>query len=468
MKRSWLNKLFTPSSRMPLRKRASALRVRPRLESLEDRTVPATLALTGTAEGDTWIFSVSGGTVRYTDKTGTVVDTTVAAAADLEISVDALGGADRVDLSGLSSTQYAKATVLGGDGADTLIGGVQGDTLTGGNDNDLIDGGAGNDVLNGDGGNDNMQGNAGNDTLNGGDKGDDLLGGFGDDVLNGEGGEDWMEGNQDNDTLNGGDANDFLFGGLGNDKLTADAGNDNLIGADGNDTLSGGDGTDILRGDAGADAQDGGASEDSYLLTGADGDGDTFTDPGGIDTIINIGTGPLTLTTLASTSGIDAIDSAGSIVGTAAANSLNFTNTKFVGVTFVDGGAGNDTLVGNSANNDLRGAAGDDNIDGGDGADTIEDGVGNATLAGGAGADVLVFRQPSGNEREANVVVINGFVRGAGNDKARVLYTGIDATTFASVVVITPGTNTTAALPGGPLLTFNGVSNVDVNDFVFT
>ena len=472
MKRNWFSNVFQGSSRAR-RERPGVVRGRPRLESLEDRTVPTTINLAGTAGNDTFLFSVSGGTIRYTDQTNSLIDTGVAPGADVIICVDGKAGNDTIDLSKLSAAEHKGSTLIGGDGSDTLIGGVQGDTISGGNDNDLIQGGDGADVLNGEDGNDNMQGGAGNDTLNGGDKGDDMFGGAGDDSLNGDAGEDWMEGNQDNDTLNGGTEHDFLMGGIGNDVVNGDDDADNLYGNDGNDSLNGGAGPDLLQGGAGADAQNGGASEDSYLLGAGEGDGDTFSDPGGIDTIINIGGGSLTLTNLTAASGIDAIDTAGAIVGSGAANSLDFSNTKFVGVTFVDGGAGDDTLVGTSGNDDLRGGAGNDSITGGAGNDSIEDGVGNSTLDGGAGADIFLFRQPTGNERNNDVTLVNGFVRGTTGDKIRVLHSLVNAGSFnntiGSLIQVVNGNTEFPGTPDGPLVRLVGYSGgLDVSDFILT
>jgi serralysin len=55
------------------------------------------------------------------------------------------------------------------------------------------------------------------------------------------------------------------------------------------------------------------------------------------------------------------------------------------------GGAGADTLYGNTAGNSLRGLAGNDFLDGGTGSDTLRGGIGRDTLEGGAGADAFDF-----------------------------------------------------------------------------
>jgi Ca2+-binding RTX toxin-like protein len=55
----------------------------------------------------------------------------------------------------------------------------------------------------------------------------------------------------------------------------------------------------------------------------------------------------------------------------------------------VRGGAGNDTITGDSRSNTLRGGAGDDTLTGGSGNDALFGEAGADTLYGGAGADTL-------------------------------------------------------------------------------
>ncbi|MCP8937226.1 M10 family metallopeptidase C-terminal domain-containing protein [Alsobacter sp. SYSU M60028] len=55
------------------------------------------------------------------------------------------------------------------------------------------------------------------------------------------------------------------------------------------------------------------------------------------------------------------------------------------------GGAGNDTLLGNTLANQLTGNAGADSISGGDGDDTLNGGAGGDTIDGGAGDNTAVF-----------------------------------------------------------------------------
>lgn len=78
----------------------------------------------------------------------------------------------------------------GGDGNDSLWGGDGNDTLYGGFGDDLLDGGTGDDFLQGDDGNDSLSGGDGTDALYGGAGNDTLNGGAGDDLLVGGAGTD--------------------------------------------------------------------------------------------------------------------------------------------------------------------------------------------------------------------------------------------------------------------------------------
>lgn len=73
----------------------------------------------------------------------------------------------------------------------------------------------------------------------------------------------------------------------------------------------------------------------------------------------------------------------------------------------IDGGAGNDVLMGGSGNDVISGGAGNDTLNGGAGDDTLSGGTGNDTLTGGSGADTFVFA--AGNGRD----VVTDFEAGA-------------------------------------------------------
>ena len=97
---------------------------------------------------------------------------------------------------------------------------------------------------------------------------------------------------------------------------------------------------------------------------------------------------------------------------------------KFVNLSRVnvDGGAGNDTLIGSGLNDSLVGGAGNDSLlggggndllDGQAGLDTLTGGVGNDTLDGGIGVDLLV------ESTDVNVVLTSSQMIGLGTDAVR-------------------------------------------------
>jgi prepilin-type processing-associated H-X9-DG protein len=73
-----------------------------------------------------------------------------------------------------------------------------------------------------------------------------------------------------------------------------------------------------------------------------------------------------------------------------AVNTLDFSGTKLVNVTFVDGHSGADVIRGNDLSSDsLRGYYGNDQLFDNGGNDTLSGGENDDTLNGGAGVDVL-------------------------------------------------------------------------------
>jgi Ca2+-binding RTX toxin-like protein len=210
-----------------------------------------------------------------------------------------------------------------------------------------------------------------------------------------------------NDILTGGSGNDMLFGQSGNDTLLGKGGNDLLFGGDGNDTLTGGDGDDQMFGQAGNDRMIWNPGDDSDLMEGGD----------GIDTAeVNGGNGSehFTLTANGSRVRFDRVDPAPFTldIGTTEKIVVNMNGgddtfsatgdlASLISVT-VDGGAGNDTILGSNGNDTLLGGDGNDFIDGNQGSDTAllgagddvfnwDPGDGSDTVDGGAGNDTLVF-----------------------------------------------------------------------------
>ncbi len=151
-------------------------------------------------------------------------------------------------------------------------------------------------------------------------------------------------------------------------------GNDTLNGTSGDDLLKGGAGDDILRGNDGADSFEGGDGND-YLYA----DKDDLSIDGGD------GTDSLILHSIVEnvTVSLDDEDGEGALYveGMKGADIYNIEN--------IYAGAGDDTLIGNSASNGLHGGEGADTLYGMDGDDAIYGDGGGDTYYGGAGNDEL-------------------------------------------------------------------------------
>ncbi|HEX5609566.1 MAG TPA: calcium-binding protein [Solirubrobacterales bacterium] len=319
--------------------------------------------------------------------------------------------------------------------------------------NDQVTGGDGADTLNGEAGNDSLTGGKGDDTANGA-AGDDTMTwnpGDGSDVNNGEAGVDTVvsngaPGDEVYDYAPAGngrvlfrrtsapafnidfDAESLVVDGkAGNDRFTPAApglttveitikagdGNDVVTGAEGDDTLSGEGGNDTLAGGKGADTVSGGDGDDT--MTWNPGDGSDVNDgDAGIDTVQSIG------------APVDEVYTYGPANGrvlfqrtTAPAFSIDLTAEKLI----VDGNAGNDqfspTIPGLQALAiTVNGGEGDDSIVGADGKDTLNGDAGNDRLvggkdqdvhSGGAGDDLIVWNNGDGSDTANGGIGVDTF-----------------------------------------------------------
>lgn len=374
------------------------------------------------------------------------------AAGDSYIAIENLLGSRFDDT--LSGDHLANR-LQGASGDDSVMGGDGDDTIVGGDGFDTLDGGAGIDTLSYQGaktglrvdladssrnlgeaagdvvaGFENLVGGAGEDTLAGDQQANFIKGGDGNDRLLGRGGDDTLDGDGFQNTLIGGAGADLLLGGVGTD--TADYGRsnaavaidlanrsasgghaagddlrkiDNLVGSDFNDTLtglsefyvgenlSGGLGDDLLDGLAGVDTLAGGRGADTL-------DGGDYID-WDYDTLSYAG------------------DSAGVLIDFATGVGVggDAEGDLFTGFEIVEGGSGNDTLIGDFDDffiyDYLYGGAGNDSIRGVDSDATIYNNIdwlygeagddtlvganadGGAHLTGGAGADRFVIARES-------------------------------------------------------------------------
>lgn len=83
--------------------------------------------------------------------------------------------------------------------------------------------------------------------------------------------------------------------------------------------------------------------------------------------------------------------------------------------TRIEGGNGNDWIVGSRQNDVLIGGRGDDRIQGGDGNDWLEGGTGDDGLSGGNGSDVVFAGQ--GDDRVRGGRGVDYLIGGSGNDE---------------------------------------------------
>jgi Ca2+-binding RTX toxin-like protein len=392
-------------------------------------------SLNGGGGGDRATYAGRSSAVTA-DNDGVADDGASGEADNISTDVEAISGGSGADV--LTGGPGADG-LFGGPGNDTMngLGGgdrLQGDdgqdTLNGGDDGDSISGADNNDILNGNGGNDTLDGNDGADTVNAG-LGNDVINNlpdgnsdafFGNEGIDGIGfywnsscfggppcrhitvtldddADDGISGGGDNvhsdienvtlSDLTGGYGNDTIVGdadanilnaGRGNDTITGGSGNDTLIGGSEGDTLNGGVGSDLLQGGDGPDNLNGGDSNDT--MDGGGG-GDVYAGgPGSSDNAdYSARTNPINV----------------SFNGAADDGEAGEGDNLTSDVERVDGGSGNDTIVGGrnlglfnfSALNHFNGNGGNDTLDGGDLNDQLFGGTGNDTLLGSAHTDIL-------------------------------------------------------------------------------
>src|SRR6476659_9864627 len=193
-------------------------------------------------------------------------------------------------------------------------------------------------------------GQAGNDTIsldetNGALPAANLFGGDGNDTLTGGSGNDMLFGQAGNDTLLGKGGADFLFGGAGNDTLTGGDADDQVFGEAGDDRMiwNPGDDTDLNEGGTGTDTVEvnGGNGSEQFTTT-ANGTRVRFDRVTPAPFSIDIGTSEKL--TLNANGGDDSFSANGNLAA-------------LIKIT-VDGGTGNDTLLGSNGVDLLLGGDG--------------------------------------------------------------------------------------------------------------
>jgi Ca2+-binding RTX toxin-like protein len=288
---------------------------------------------------------------------------------------------------------------------------------------------------------------AGNDTINASNLAAGLVGL----TIDGGAGNDTITGSQGADTLLGGDGNDLIIGGRGNDFLFGGAGDDTFVWnpGDGSDVVEGGAGTDTLIFNGANVAERMDLSANGQRLRLSRDVGNVVMDVNGVEHVeINALGGADTITVndltgtdvtrvaidLSATPGSGQGDGAPDTVivnGTAGNDHITVASNRdsvvvnglAAQVTIAGAERVNDSLVINGGTGDdvidasrlaaghlqltLNGGAGNDTIIGSQGDDTVIGGQGNDTAMLGAGNDTFVWNPGDGSD------TVDG---GAGND----------------------------------------------------
>lgn len=192
-------------------------------------------------------------------------------------------------------------------------------------------------------------------------------------------------GSSHNDTLTGGKLAGFIDGGGGDDVIVGGKANDELHGGAGNDRLDGGKGNDQLFGEG---------DNDTLIMSGKDSQGDTFNGGSGHDKILVLGSASAIIGNFDSV--VAEIEewqgnNAG-LTGSKLGDRIDFSNIDTIsGLPFIDGGKGDDLIIGSDLADDLRGNAGNDKLAGLGGNDILTGGKGNDGFAidTGFGRDVV-------------------------------------------------------------------------------
>ncbi len=224
----------------------------------------------------------------------------------------------------------------------------------------------------------NLYGGGGQDVLAGGSGADLAFGQSGNDVILGRGGVDMLFGGSNADTLTGGDADDLVFGQSDADRMIWNPGDDT-------DLNEGGLGTDTVE-------VNGGAGDEVFTTT-ANGTRVRFDRLNPAPFSLDIGTSENLVVN--ANGGNDQFSATG--------------NLAALITIAVDGGSGDDTLLGSNGVDLLIGGDNNDFIDGQQGNDVVfagagddtfqwDPGDGSDTLEGQAGTDELQFNGSNGSE----------------------------------------------------------------------
>ena len=207
------------------------------------------------------------------------------------------------------------------------------------------------------------------------------MGGYGaESILGGSGNDVLISGNLSS-TVTGGSGNDIILGGYGNDIIDGGTGDCTIAAGSGDDSIVGGSGDDIIYGGKGASTISGGTG--SVTISGGGGN-DVLSGDGFDSWLIFYGSTNMTLTNTTFSTSVGGVTTSVSTISgfqhaILAAGTGDFTldASGFSGSAILQGGVGDDTLIGAS------------------GPDTLEGGTGNDSLVGGGGGDTFAFNDTS-------------------------------------------------------------------------
>ncbi|QOZ32426.1 S-layer family protein [Bradyrhizobium sp. CCBAU 53421] len=339
------------------------------------------------------------------------------------------GGGDDIITAGNGLAPLISLTLDGGDGNDTITGGDGSDLLIGGNGNDVVTGGRGNDTA--------LLGN-----------GDDTY------IWNPGDGSDMVEGGAGTDTLQFNGANiaeniDISANGS-RVRMTRDVANVTMD-LNGIEKIA----FHALGGADHVTIHDLAGTDVKQVLVDLSSPANSGTGDGAADTVTVEGTGGIDRITVTQSGGtilVDGLPAEVSILGQEAANDSLIIN-GFGGADNIDAsglGAGSIKLT----------------IDGGAGDDVIVGSAGNDLIRLGAGDDTYVFKAGSGSD------VITDFIAGAGTDDRIDLRSfkaaGIHDLAAVLALATQAGADTVIDF-GGNILTLDNVTKTDLSDddFIF-
>ena len=398
---------------------------------------------TGDGQPDTVIVNGSGGNNHISlSVAGTMVSVnglsaqvTIdhAEAANDALVINALDGNDTIDASALTIPTI-NLTIDGGAGNDTIIGSGGNDVLIGGDGNDVVTGGRGNDVAllgagddryvwNPGDGSDTVEGQAGFDTLafNGSNAGENIS-------ISANGSRATLFRDVGNITMD--------LNGIERIELATAGGADNVVVND----LTGTGITEVAIDLAATGTAHGDGQPDQVAVNGTLGnDFITVDNLGGVVRVSGLAE---SVTIAHAENGLDQLTVSGGL-GDDVIDASNLS-ANHIGLV-LNGGDGNDVILGSHGDDSVVGGRGNDVAALGDGNDifTWNPGDGSDTVDGGAGSDTLMFNG-------ANV-----------NENFSISANGNQATLFRDVANITMHLTSVETIK---LATLGGADNVTVND----